>query len=148
LLATVAVAIPAMLIGSGLSAPSAQAGYVVTLTQVGSNVVATGSGPIDLTGLSFIGNNVVSPTITPDIGVIRTGPAPNLPSSASGYSGFTGPKNFGSGGQTVANIGTGNFVGIEANASSIDVEVPVGYTSGDPLSDTATYNNQTSSPSA
>jgi hypothetical protein len=38
----------AMLIGSGLSAPSAEAGYVETLTQVGSNVVATGSGPIEM----------------------------------------------------------------------------------------------------
>ena len=27
--------------------------YSVTLQQVGSNVVATGSGPIDLTGLTF-----------------------------------------------------------------------------------------------
>src|SRR4051794_29994885 len=31
----------------------AQAGYVVTLEQVGPNVVANGSGPIDLTGLTF-----------------------------------------------------------------------------------------------
>src|SRR5258708_7413922 len=34
----------AMLISFGLSAPPAQAGYVVTLQQVGSNVVATGMG--------------------------------------------------------------------------------------------------------
>jgi len=33
--------------------PAAQAGYIVTLKQVGPNVVATGSGAIDLTGLSF-----------------------------------------------------------------------------------------------
>lgn len=32
----------------------AQAGYVVDLTQHGTNVVATGSGAIDLTGLSFV----------------------------------------------------------------------------------------------
>jgi hypothetical protein len=38
----------------GLSASSAQAGYVVDLTQTGGNVVATGSGAIDLTGLSLI----------------------------------------------------------------------------------------------
>lgn len=43
----------AMLIGSGLSAPPVRAGYIVTLAQVGSNVVATGNGTIDLTGLSF-----------------------------------------------------------------------------------------------
>jgi hypothetical protein len=32
-----------MLIGSGISAPPAQAGYVVTLLQQGNNVVASGS---------------------------------------------------------------------------------------------------------
>ena len=41
----------AMLIGCGLCAPPAQAGYMVTLEQVGTDVVATGSGTIDLTGL-------------------------------------------------------------------------------------------------
>lgn len=42
-----------MLVGAGLSAPPAQAGYLVTLTQQGSDVVATGSGTIDLTDLSL-----------------------------------------------------------------------------------------------
>ena len=45
----------AMIIGSGLCAPPAQAGYTVTLTQVGSNVVATGIGTIDTTDLTFEG---------------------------------------------------------------------------------------------
>jgi hypothetical protein len=35
------------------SAPPAQAGYVVTLTEQAVGVVATGSGAIDLTGLVF-----------------------------------------------------------------------------------------------
>jgi hypothetical protein len=35
-----------------LFTPSAQAAYIVALTQQGSNVVATGSGTIDLAGLS------------------------------------------------------------------------------------------------
>ena len=38
----------AMLIGSGLSA---QAGYLVTLEQQGPNVIASGGGSNDLTGL-------------------------------------------------------------------------------------------------
>ena len=41
----------AMLTGYGLSAQPAQAGYVVDLTQ-GVNVVASGTGAIDLTGLT------------------------------------------------------------------------------------------------
>jgi hypothetical protein len=50
---TVAAALGiALLIGGGLCAPPAQAGYIVTLTQQGANVVATGSGTIDTTGLS------------------------------------------------------------------------------------------------
>jgi len=62
-----------MLIGSGLSA---QAGYIVTLEQQGPNVVANGSGPIDLTGLTggFIdGNNTAN--IEPFNGQILTGPS-------------------------------------------------------------------------
>jgi len=37
----------------GVSIRPAQAGYTVTLQQVGPNVVATGSGAINLTGLNF-----------------------------------------------------------------------------------------------
>ena len=39
----------------GLSAPSTQASYIVTLTQVGNNVVAAGSGSLDVTDLSSSG---------------------------------------------------------------------------------------------
>jgi hypothetical protein len=47
----VRVASAAMLIG--LFASSAQAGYVVTLEQAGPDVVANGSGSIDLSGLTL-----------------------------------------------------------------------------------------------
>ena len=43
----------ALAAGLGLSVAQAQAGYVVTLEQVGSDVVATGSGPIDLASLIY-----------------------------------------------------------------------------------------------
>jgi hypothetical protein len=45
----------ALLIGCGLSTPPAQAAYIVTLEQVGSNVVATGSGTLDTAALTFVG---------------------------------------------------------------------------------------------
>jgi len=35
--------------------------YTVTLAQMGSNIVATGSGAINLTGLSFIENGSIGP---------------------------------------------------------------------------------------
>jgi hypothetical protein len=45
----------AIAVTCGLSVSPALAGYIVTLQQVGPDVVATGSGPIDLTGLTSLG---------------------------------------------------------------------------------------------
>jgi hypothetical protein len=59
------------------------------LQQVGANVVATGSGTLDLTGLSFFGNGALfAPSIVPRIGLILTGPT--VPGST--YEGYTGRK--------------------------------------------------------
>jgi hypothetical protein len=127
----------AMLIG--LSAPSAEAGYVVDLTQQGSDVVATGSGPIDLTGLSFGGsltNDLAN--ITPSFGGIHTGPT--FPVNVDTYTGITGPTSFGSGFESFPSSGSGDFVGVEQGFFLI---VPLGYVSGNPLSDTSTYSSQT-----
>jgi hypothetical protein len=93
-----------------LSAPSAQAGYVLHLTEQGSNVVATGKGPIDLTGLSPVGLFFLLPALEPSAGIIQTG----LSNLADVYLGVTGPANFGSGGITGASSGSGDVVGIPA----------------------------------
>src|SRR4051794_14981988 len=80
---------------TSLSAVPAQAGYVVTLEEVGSDVVATGSGPIDLTGLTFLStSSKVTSFISAATGIIITGPAAS--STIDDYaplagSGFTGP---------------------------------------------------------
>ena len=58
----------AMLTGYGLSAQPAQAGFVVDLTQQGSNVVATGSGAIDLTGLVFLFSSSAVGLLSPNNG--------------------------------------------------------------------------------
>ena len=124
----------------GLSAPSAQAGYVVDLTQQGSNVVATGSGPIDLTGLSFFATIVGQASLVSSIGHIITGPTGFTPTDL--YTGFTGPADFGSGDLIIpAGSGSGDVVGITAAAG--EFFVPSGYVSGTSLSDTATYDSQT-----
>jgi hypothetical protein len=132
----------AMLIGSGLSAPPAWAGYIVDLTQVGSDVVATGSGAIDLTGLTSSGTDTLPAFITPNAAVIATGPASFV--SADFYRGtFSGPTNFGSGRQTLATSGSGNIVDANTQAAFPDIGVPAGYMSDTALSDTSTYDNQT-----
>src|SRR5881394_268404 len=55
----------AIVLASLLSVRSAQAGYTVTLQQVGPDVVATGSGAIDLTGLTFFQSTSINPAINP-----------------------------------------------------------------------------------
>jgi len=128
----------AMLIGGSVFASSSQAGYLVTLEQVGADVVANGSGPIDLTGLSFAGNVPAGILVDPFDGVIVTGPPPlNLVDT---FNGASGPTNFGSGGETSASDGSGDAVVIAGIAGQL--AVPTGYVSGDPLADTATYIGQ------
>jgi hypothetical protein len=124
----------------------ARADYIVTVEQVGSNVVATGSGSIDLTGLSLYFSDTLSETgIDPSEGLIVTGPASGAFEDL--YTGFTGPTSIGSGGLTSPpSTGSGNIVGIVGNAALDGVPlvgVPSGYVSGSALSDTSTYDNAT-----
>jgi hypothetical protein len=133
-------ALGALLLGLSLFASPAQAGYVVTLEQASNNVVANGSGAIDLAGLVFLGPVDSVPTfIFPSRSFINTGPAGF--NSADIYGVATGPGNFGSGGQIFADSGSGDLVGVVGYVGTL--AVPEGYVSGDPLSDTSTYLNQT-----
>src|ERR1051325_5114128 len=72
--------------------------YIVTLEQVGSDVVATGSGAINLTGLTFVSSGIgLTPGIVPGFGAITMGPSgPSV--NTDTYRGFTGPMRFGGGG--------------------------------------------------
>jgi PEP-CTERM motif len=137
-----------MLIGCGLLAPPAHAGYTVTLDEVGGNVVATGSGTIDLTGLSLaIRDLALEPLTTPiDANIVVGSP---LGPQADIYTGVTGPASFGTGSATTATSGSGDIVGINGflfappPEQMMNVDVPTGYMSGEPLSDMSTYDNAT-----
>jgi hypothetical protein len=128
----------AMALCLGVSAPAAQAGYVVTLEQAGSDVVATGSGAIDLTGLAYYSLGEAFDAMEPSTGVIATGPASAF---IDVYTGLTGPTNFGDGGATYASSGSGDSVAIVGDLGFLGV--PEGYVSDGALSDTSTYDNQT-----
>lgn len=131
------VAMPggALLLGSSLIVAPAQAGYVVTLAQVESDVVATGSGAIDLSGLTGPTLDSAGSGMIPDIGDIITGPG-NL-SNINIYTGITGPGSFGSGHATFASGGSGDKVGIVGAIGRLFV--PAGYVSGDLLSSSSFY---------
>jgi hypothetical protein len=79
-------------------------------------------------------------SLWPARGIIITGPTNS--SDADVYNGFTGPASFGSGNNALdADSGGGDIVGIEGFFKNLFV--PAGDTSGTPLSNTATYLNQT-----
>jgi hypothetical protein len=132
-----------------LSAPPAQARYTVTLEEQGNNVVATGIGSLDLTDLGGDGTGATSAGIVPALpnGSINTGPASST--AAVFYTGYTGPLSFGSGGPSTASSDDGDLVGINALSSNplapvaSDLVVLQDYVSGNPLSDTSTYDNAT-----
>jgi protein with PEP-CTERM/exosortase system signal len=130
------------LLGLGIT-QSARA-YSVTLQQVGSNVVASGSGPINLTGLTFFLPGIdFTARIRAGGGVIITGP-PGGSGDVDIYTGFTGPTIFGSGFFFFPNTGSGDIVGIDAQSSFGGLlAVPPGYISGTALSDSMTFNNAT-----
>jgi hypothetical protein len=122
--------------GSLVCVQSAQA-YTVTVQQVRTNVVATGSGAINLTGLSFLGNGeFFDAAFSPAGGVISTG---SFAFVVDVYAGFTGPTSFGSGFGFRPNTRIGDMVGINAGPGQGILWVPEDYVSGNPLSDSATY---------
>ncbi|HJT79987.1 MAG TPA: hypothetical protein VJ719_02225, partial [Chthoniobacterales bacterium] len=91
--------------------PSAQAAYSVTFAEVGTDVVATGSGSLNLGDLTLgIPGNDLS-YVFASFPALVVGPA--SPTGFERYSGtFAGPANFGSGGQFFADTGTGPLVGV------------------------------------
>lgn len=126
--------------GLGLvNATTAHAAYIVTFTEVGSNVAARGSGSIDLAGLLFLGDGGAFQSF------VNAATATEFTGASSETityeSAATGPSNFGPGsGDVLADIGVGDIVGVFIDASFI--MVPRDYVSGAPLLDTATYTGQ------
>lgn len=136
----------AVLLAAALAAPAANATpYVVTLTQHGNDVVATGAGSIDLSGLTYAGGGSAGGgAIAPSLGFLATAPLAVVPIDF--YSGFGGPANFGGGGQTFAAAGTGDAAGIIADPSLLGIAelfVPSGYVTEAALSGSATYQGAT-----
>jgi hypothetical protein len=124
----------------GATDDPAQAAYIVTFSETGNDVTASGSGTIDLAGLTFITSGPTVSQVAPTFATEATGGAGNVDE----YSGVTGPFSFGSGVFTNATTGAGDLVGVQVlqGEPSGFIFVPTGYASGAPLSDTATYAGQ------
>jgi hypothetical protein len=115
------------------------AAVIIDIFQSGGNVVAMGSGTIDLTGLT-LGSAVHFPDsgVSPSVAHVFVGQSGN--NSIQEYTGISGLGSFGSGGITFSSSGIGTVFGLEA---SDILAVPVGYTSGTSLSGSATFTGMT-----
>jgi len=116
--------------------------YVVKFAQQGSNVVATGSGAFDLTGLVFSGSFGSGTSMQPNAGYVSSGALDSVPLDA--YTGFAGPASFGVGGPEVPTSGSGDYVGIVGLSTPYGSPLfflPAGYVSGNVLSNTISFDN-------
>jgi hypothetical protein len=129
--------------GIGARTARADSLYTVTLEQVGNNVVATGSGSINLTDLSnSLGITSFAPFLNPSYAALYVGSG-----EGNGYTGISGPSDFGSGGANGLATGTGEVAGI-CGSTNCDspyawVVVPQGYVSGAALSGNETWDDTT-----
>jgi hypothetical protein len=122
------------------SASHAHAGFIMTIQQVGSDVVETGSGTINtvaLTNEAALTSGGVIYASFPFGSLATAGPA-TVPADL--YKGISGPSGFGSGAFTLANSGSGDLVSVTAN---FGIDLPIGYVSGAALSDTSTFTSNT-----
>lgn len=115
---------------------TSNASIIIDVNQINSNVVATGSGTIDLSGISTTTNTYNPSGVNPGFGAILLGPA--IFTTLPVYFGINGPT-FGSFVTTYASSGSGDMFGLNVQS----LVVPVGYISGDQLSGSATWLNQT-----
>ncbi|WP_165067196.1 PEP-CTERM sorting domain-containing protein [Paludisphaera rhizosphaerae] len=120
-----------------------RASFIVNMTQVGNDVVATGSGSINYTGLSltFTGQTVAE-IIPQSSFVLIGGVGGGSFTPMNIYSGVSAsPASFGSGGMALASNSSGDLAGIYAPLR--ELFLPVGYTSGASLTSSAVWTGQT-----
>ena len=125
----------------GVATTESHAAYVVDFQQDGSNVIATGSGTLDLSALTFRTSLPNFAAVYPAAGLALVGPTTSTYTDEYSGVSFSGPADFGSGIDDIAaTSGSGDLVGV---AYPIEVIlVPQGYVSGAALSDTSTWSGQ------
>ncbi len=102
----------------------AEASSGIDMSEVGGNVVATGSGTVNLTGLSFSSSGSDAGFVFASFGSVGVGS-----SSEAGddlYSGATGPASFGTGGFIIPLGQSGDLLGLFGNFSPAEIFVPHG----------------------
>jgi hypothetical protein len=124
----------------------AEASVVIDIAQDGSDVVATGAGALNLTGLASSGSAIFFAQIDSAAGVAMVGPAEFFSPTPTidAYTGISGPLSFGTSGTFFPSSGSGDFFGPWMQPFGIPLLfVPAGYASESPLSGYSTYDGET-----
>jgi hypothetical protein len=126
------------------SGPTPSSGFTVTIQEVGSDVVWSGSGSLDLSNLSFETTQDIGAGFNATGAIWALGPTAQTSCDAYGGAAFSiFPTTFGTGGAP-ANAGSGDILSILDNGiGGRTLLVPLNYVSGSPLSGTTTYENTT-----
>jgi hypothetical protein len=125
----------------GVAAPrAADAAFIATMQQVGSNVVVSGSGSFDLAAFNSVAVTNGSSRIAPNFPLVVLGSTSISGIRAYFSSTFTGPSNFGTGGFFSADLGTGDRVGLGAFVGPV-LLVDAVYVSGTALTASSTFLN-------
>lgn len=123
---------------------SAPTGFM-TFSEVGSDVVMSVSGTIDLNGLTLVDSNrgpFMGGGIGPTSATFLMGTNGGYGKSYSGFT--TTPSNFGTGGGAPPTSTSGDIFGIVTDGTPpYLLIVPTGYTSGTNISSTQTFTGQT-----
>nr|WP_296019776.1 hypothetical protein [uncultured Acidovorax sp.] len=116
---------------------SAHAAYTAYIYESSGNVLASGSGSLNLAGTVGAGVGATVALMAPTFGLLHTGVA----GSADRYANIVGPVAFGPGALVPASSSSGDLVGIRGVVG--EFFVPTGYVSGAPLSSSAVWNATT-----
>jgi hypothetical protein len=120
------------------AAPAARGAFVMNISQSGTDVVATGSGTINTTALTYGGVSIPrGNSIQGSAAGVFINPGVNYDL----WNGFTGstPNIFGSGPKVTTPTSSGDAVGV--NGQPANVFLADSYVSGAALSDSATWAN-------
>jgi len=118
----------------------ARAGIIMTVTEVGSGVVISGSGTANLAGLTrFSSNNRSNSVVWPNTPVFTVG----ANASVDIYQSLSGPRSFGPGltANSPSGNATGDLFGLDTNFSALLLMVPANYVSGTTLSGAGTFRD-------
>lgn len=123
-----------------LSCSNAFATYTITISQAGGNVVANGSGSLNLAGLSLFATSSFVAAVDSSFGYLGIGAT----ATSDVYQTAVGPVDFGTGATFYADASSGDLVGvISAGGNNKLLFVPTGYVSGTPLTSSETWNGTT-----